>query len=247
MASCAGAVSAPAACGAEPVPLSLHTPNVLLVGDSISALSSGYLGQLERVLSPGLATVQHVSTGALTSSADAVQCIDSWLGNRKWDVVVIAIGLGDCRPTNTTDTDNVSKSASSDAGSTFLANLKQIVAAAEASSGPVAVPVIYATATPFDTSTVHSVSASCVKANNQAARAAMPAMQAATAGARCPTDRVADLELAVEQYCTALPDGIRACRIQNDGSLLFNTTDSRPSGLYVVHRALRTAMHRKRG
>ena len=244
---CTGAAAAPPdGCGADPNPLNPTTPNVLLVGDVISAEGSGYLLPLQRLLSPGpLATVQHVSSGALTSSTDAVQCIGKWLGGGNWDVVVIAIGLGDC-VTNARNTTTDTNTNLLD-GTVFLANLKTIMAAAAASggSGSTPVPVIYATATPFSSTSALNINQSCVKENNQAAKAAMPTKAtavattattaAAAAGERCPVSRVADLERSVEQYCAAGSGSATytRCRIQNEGSLLFNTSDSNPSGLYV--------------
>ena len=68
-------------CGPPPNATNPATPNVLIVGDAVSAFGSGYLHQLQRLLSPGLATVQHVTSppagGRLMTSAMALQCLSS--------------------------------------------------------------------------------------------------------------------------------------------------------------------------
>ena len=80
-------------------PLRRTAPNVIIIGDAVSSGQGGYLPQLQRLLSPGLARVQQTSAAddaALTSSAAAAQCADGWLSGKGWDVVVVALGLGDC-------------------------------------------------------------------------------------------------------------------------------------------------------
>jgi hypothetical protein len=202
------AAAAPPSCGPAPGQLSATTPNVLLVGDSVSAAGSGYLRHLQRLLSPGLATVQHVSAGRLTTSAAATACLGGWLGGKEWDVVVLAIGLGDCTGAGT-----------GGGGGGFASNLRKLVDRIPAST-----PVIYATATPF-ASSLTSINRSCVDANNLAARAAMPT---GAGEARCPYRRIIELGSVVESYCGR---SFQSCRIQNTASILFNVSDSEPSGL----------------
>ena len=195
-------------------------PNVLIVGDAVSAGGSGYLHQLQRLLSPGLATVQHVTeapaVGGLMTSAAALQCLSGWLAAAEFDIIVLSIGLGDC-----------GAGSGGGGGLEFAPNLKKLVALAGARS----TPVIYATATPFGSSLV-SVNRSCVAANNAAARAIMAATPPASAGGgkeRCPNRRLADVGSYAEQYCGGA--SYSECRIQNRGSVLFNVSDSEPSGL----------------
>ena len=45
-------------CGAPLHPPNSSTPNVLIIGDTVSGPQGGYLPQLQRLLSPGLATVR---------------------------------------------------------------------------------------------------------------------------------------------------------------------------------------------
>jgi hypothetical protein len=204
------AVPPPPLCGLAPGPLNTSTPNVLVVGDAVSAAGSGYLHHLQRLLSPGLATVQHASTGGLMTSAAAAQCLGGWLGGKEWDVVVVSLGLGDC--------------GNGGGGSSFVPNLRKLVSQAGRGGST---PVIYVTATPSPSS-LPGINRSCVAANNRAATLAMPT----GAGARrCPYRRVVKLGALVEDYCGGA--SYQACRIQNAGSVLFNVSDSEPSGLQV--------------
>jgi hypothetical protein len=195
----------PSSCGPSPGPLSTTMPNVLVVGDAVSAPGSGYLHHLQRLLSPGLAAVQHVSAGELTTSAAAMACLGGWLGGKEWDVVVFGLGLGDC--------------AAGDGGE-FTSNLLKLVERAGC-GGSVA---IYATATPF-ASSLTSINRSCVDANNIAARAMMPT---GAGQLRCPYRRIIELGSFVESYCGR---DFQTCRIQNAASVLFNVSDNDPSGL----------------
>ena len=172
-------------CGAPLRPLGHSAPNVLVIGDVISGAQGGYLPHLQRLLSPGLATVQHASAGgvALTSSAAAAQCASGWLGGRGWDVVVVALGLGDC----------VGSGPTPGTSAGFVANLKKIAAAAGGSQ------VVFASTTPFPF-TLTAVNASCVVRNNQALTQAMPAAD------------IADLARAVRSYCGT---SYSRCCIQN--------------------------------
>jgi len=220
-----------ASCGPAPSATNPAAPNVLVVGDAVSAGGSGYLDQLQRLLSPGLATVQHVTTppaaGGLMTSAAALQCLSGWLAAAEFDVIVLSLGLGDC-------------GAGGGGGTEFAPNLKKLVALAGARS----TPVIYATATPFGSSLV-SVNRSCVAANNAAARAIMAAAPPARAGGgkeRCPHRRLADVGFYAEQYCGGA--SYAECRIQSRNSVLFNVSDSEPSGLQFTALPVAEAIQR---
>lgn len=100
-------------CGAAPSPLNSTTPNVLIIGDSISmgfgvsATDTGYgyglnvkkiLGGpypefYSKTLAGGLATVQHNggfgSNGG--STGNGVLCMDQWVGGKHWDVITINV------------------------------------------------------------------------------------------------------------------------------------------------------------
>eukprot|EP01052_Picozoa_sp_SAG31_P008824 SAG31_NODE_452_length_15484_cov_20.883198_1_plen_348_part_00 len=95
-------------CGNPPNPLSKTLPNVLIIGDSISEPGSGYGPGVEQLLMrPGipwrnqsgpLASVQHNgNTGSNQAgpTTNGVNCIKSWVGNEKWDVITINFGIHD--------------------------------------------------------------------------------------------------------------------------------------------------------
>eukprot|EP01043_Picozoa_sp_COSAG02_P059221 COSAG02_NODE_7509_length_2978_cov_2.356721_3_plen_620_part_00 len=81
-----------------------HTPNVLLIGDSISMGSFGYAWPVHRMLAnndSGLATVAHAGGfgggGQWASSSKMRGCLDGpYLGNHSYDVVTINAGIHDC-------------------------------------------------------------------------------------------------------------------------------------------------------
>ena len=106
--------SVTALCGSAPQPLNLSTPNVLIIGDSISMgfgvndADTGYgygLNVAKMLAGPypqfysldhlagGLATVQH-SGGSFGSnggnSVNGAKCIDHWLGaGISWDIITV--------------------------------------------------------------------------------------------------------------------------------------------------------------
>jgi acyl-CoA thioesterase-1 len=67
-------------------------PNVLIIGDSISI---GYTKTLKRILK-GKATVVH-NPGNARHSGNGIAKLDSWLGNKKWDVIHFNFGLHDLK------------------------------------------------------------------------------------------------------------------------------------------------------
>ena len=163
-------------CGLPPNPLNDSTPNVLVVGDLISGPKAGYLSHLQRLLKADLASVQYATAGDFTSTSSGVLCIDRWIGGLAWDVIVIALGLGDCVQDATAAED------------TFAWNLEKILSTAGAS----AQTVLYVTATPFDRSRVVNESFDCVVKNNQASVAVVEKQRGAY---------VADLFYYIEEYC----------------------------------------------
>ncbi len=95
-------------CGNPPAPLSTTLPNVLIIGDSISEPGTGYGPGVEQLLMrPGipwrnqsgpLASVQHNgNTGSNQAgpTTNGVNCIKSWVGKEKWDVITINFGIHD--------------------------------------------------------------------------------------------------------------------------------------------------------
>lgn len=101
-------------CGLPPKPLNRSVPNVLIIGDSISAPGSGY-GPLVRQLlerpigssqgpTGALAAVQHSGgwqgePGANEQagpSSHGAACAKTWIGDGGWDVVTFNFGLHDC-------------------------------------------------------------------------------------------------------------------------------------------------------
>jgi len=99
-------------CGNPPAPLSPSLPNVLIIGDSISMPTSGYGPGVEAILAqprPGqsgyktgpLASVQHnggTGSNQAGPTTNGAQCIHTWLGEGKWDVITINFGIHDCCP-----------------------------------------------------------------------------------------------------------------------------------------------------
>src|SRR5262245_27701093 len=67
-------------------------PRVLLIGDSISI---GYTLPARKALD-GKANVHRISANAGTS-AKTLKNLDKWLGNGKWDVIHINVGLHDIK------------------------------------------------------------------------------------------------------------------------------------------------------
>ena len=109
-------------CGLPPRPLNRTLPNVLIIGDSVSASGSGYGPSVRRLLQTStgngnavgnnprndgpLASVQHNGGWSCTAApfpdfpdcqkganeqagptTTGIQCIDSWLGSEKWDII----------------------------------------------------------------------------------------------------------------------------------------------------------------
>ena len=107
-------------CGPGNLTWSDTKPNLLVVGDSISAVGTGYVEELTAVLG-GLAHVVHAGTvadngrrlrgagvdgaasalghkGPCGTSFGVLECVDSWVGARPWDVISLNWGLHDICP-----------------------------------------------------------------------------------------------------------------------------------------------------
>ena len=101
-------------CGPGNLTWSDTRPNLLVVGDSISAVGTGYVEDLTSVLG-GLAHVVHAGTvadngrrlgnepdlghkGPCGTSFGVLECVDTWLGPRKWDAISFNWGLHDICP-----------------------------------------------------------------------------------------------------------------------------------------------------
>lgn len=64
--------------------------NVLIIGDSISI---GYTPFVAEALSPAVSVIHNPGNGG--STVRGRDSIESWLGNRKWDVILFNFGLHD--------------------------------------------------------------------------------------------------------------------------------------------------------
>ncbi len=73
-------------------PLWAQGPNILIIGDSISI---GYTPFVARALA-GKATVVH-NEGNAAHTGNGVARLDTWLGDRKWDIIHFNFGLHDLK------------------------------------------------------------------------------------------------------------------------------------------------------
>jgi hypothetical protein len=224
--SVAAAAAAALPCGAPPTPLNQTTPNVLIVGDSISmgfgvsATDTGYgygLNVAKMLAGPfaqfyskdvagGLATVQHAGGFGINggSSQEGVACIGKWLGPYRWDVVTVNFGLHDCDPGDLNR-------------SVYVDNVRTVLMRARAAARR----VIFVTTTPFFTYKQYSMS--CVIRSNAAAQKLVAQMNQDRAA---HSDiAVADLFGYVNAYCGA---NYTQCPIQLRNNLHFSTAWTPP-------------------
>lgn len=144
-------------CGAPPNPPNPDTPNVLMIGDSITMGLTGYGLFVKDVLGNGLATVQHAGGwGAKGQAGDSnfgVYCVNDYLGGYKWDVVTYNAGIWDC---------NMKKNAPG----VYEANLRTIFTQLKAA----AKAVVFVTTTPWDVTHNEEAPVSCARERNAEAR-----------------------------------------------------------------------------
>ena len=98
-------------CGAGNITFSSTLPNLLIMGDSISANGTGYVVDVTDILG-GLANTVHSGTvadngrrlsdlgkkGPCGTSFGVLECVDTWLDGRKWDARLTASVVGTFLP-----------------------------------------------------------------------------------------------------------------------------------------------------
>ena len=204
----AAAARAPvgSSCGSAPTALNASTPNVLLIGDSISMgfgvspsdtgygyglnvakmLAGPYPEFYSKTLAGGLASVQHAGGFGTNGgdSANGVACIDQWLGDLQWDVITVNFGLHDCDPGGNS--------------ATYASNLETILTKARNASSK----LIFVTTTPFHRYKDYSYP--CVLRYNDVAKQVVKKLNGEpllTSAARSSSIDVLDLFESVEDFC----------------------------------------------
>eukprot|EP00039_Didymoeca_costata_P007220 m.97503 g.97503 ORF g.97503 m.97503 type:complete len:496 (+) comp13597_c0_seq2:101-1588(+) len=208
------AVATGITCGLAPVELNSSTPNVIIVGDSISTATTGFAANVAKMmqgpyqefyskrLTPGLATVQYGGgfdvTGRITSST-GMQCFESYTGGLSWDVIVISYGFDDCM-------ENITSTTSQQ-------NLQTIISKAESKVGK----VLVMTAPPVP-STQRGL-LECITNYNGLVKDIVEKSN--------PNKTVlSDMYTQVNRYCGV---NYEHCALQ-DSSMNYNTTGPLPSG-----------------
>jgi hypothetical protein len=222
-------------CGDPPAPLSTVLPNVLIIGDSISEPSSGYgPGVKQLLMRPGipwrnttnpLAAVQHngnTGSNQAGSTTNGVNCINSWVGKDKWDVITVNFGLHDC----CASTENMTKTQ-------YVKNLGIIYQAARAALAPggkilwvsttPAPTADGATPQPFTCGRSGSDFNSCIDDYNAAALTLL--------GSK-PDVKVLDLNSAVSAVCGK---PYKACNLQLWHNVHFTTAGKQFCAVQVAH------------
>jgi lysophospholipase L1-like esterase len=206
-------------CGNAPAPLSNSTPNVLVIGDSISMPGTGYGPGLQRIFEqPGqpfrkqsgkLATVQHnggTGSNQAGPSTNGVACIGSWLGpGYLWDVITINFGIHDCAPGGDGRPNGTIVPEAA-----YVQNLGDIYAKASKALAPGG-KIVWVTTTPVSTSDPGVGFNTCVDTYNAAALKLLGAKSDVV---------VADLNAAVNKVCGK---GYEDCNLQRWHNVHFTT------------------------
>lgn len=144
-----------------------------------------------------------VGTNGASSSKDS-ECIDSWLGGEKWDVVTINAGLDDCTAPGGFDE------------AAYSANVRVVLTKAAAAAGR----VVFVSTTPVGSSGgSNSTTRDCILKANTIAQQIVAQVNSSTSSA----GRVAfvDLHGHVEAFCGA---NYTECAIQLDGGSPYFST-----------------------
>jgi len=215
-------------CGNPPSPLNTTMPNVLIIGDSISAPGSGYgpgvkdifenPGMPWRPSSGAITAVQHNGNTGINqagNTANGVACISEWVGQGGWDVITMNFGIHDC-------CNQVSKAD-------YITNLKEIYDTASKSLAPNG-SIVWVTTTPHavmsgysDCNLTGSQFNDCVNDYNAAAFELMSAKANVV---------VCDLNKAVNSVCTK---GYETCALQLYHNVHFTTAGKQFCAINVAH------------
>jgi len=224
------------ACGLSSLPLNTSTPNVLIIGDSISQENSGYGISVRRLLEAppsnkdargglyetgSLASVQHNGGwpeqpghwSQASSTDNGVACIDQWVGEGGWDVISMNFGIHDCWPKQQVEPD------------AYVRNLEAIYNASRAALAPNG-KILWTTTTPTPRDCEKSedcdVADSCVTEYNHLA---------AKLFADKPDVVVNDLNNAVKQVCG---DGYLSCALQLPNNVHFTEAGKQYTAVAVA-------------
>lgn len=96
--------------------------NVLVIGDSISI---GYFPFVEKALAPGIRALHNPGNGG--STRRGLDSLDSWLKNRKWDLVTFNFGLHDLAYKDEQGRNDLTKGKLSVTPEEYRENLEKIV------------------------------------------------------------------------------------------------------------------------
>lgn len=96
--------------------------NVLVIGDSISI---GYFPFVEKALAPGILALHNPGNGG--STRRGLDSLDSWLKNRKWDLVTFNFGLHDLAYKDEQGRNDLTKGKLSVTPEEYRENLEKIV------------------------------------------------------------------------------------------------------------------------
>ena len=211
-------------CGECLPPVNSRTPNVLLIGDSISMGSYGYAWPVRRMLANNdsrLATVAHAggfgAGGQWASSSKMHGCLHGpYLGDHRYDVVTINAGIHDCAEYYSTTNETQ-----------YAGNLRGIFRSLRQHTPR----VVFVTTTPVPTLAVEPPSTlhrGCIARRNALAKDVVAEPEFAGLVSLC------DLHDAVTRFCGSNysdpSTGLGRCPIQRSDDVHFFTKWPFPSG-----------------